>query len=97
MRVCEIAYGGSKALEEAGSREDLRRQRRGACVVAGKEHKPLPRMPRGDSRQQVQIVVDDTVGDWLAAKKDHACPWHPQEKQEAQHALLVMMSAGNLR
>jgi hypothetical protein len=92
-----VADGGADALEQARPRQDLGGQRLRPRIVAGQEREPVARMPGRDTRQQVQVIVDDGVGDRLARQIDDARPWQAQQEQQAEHALFVVVGARDLR
>ena len=84
------------APNETRPGQDLRTQRLRRRVVAAEEAQTTPGMLIGDSGQQVQVVVDDRLSDWLAGDIDQASTREAQEQQHAEHALLVVVDARDL-
>ena len=52
-------------------------------------------MGRGNAGQKMEVVVDDALGDRRAGDVDHATARHAKPKQQAEHALLVVVDAGD--
>ena len=84
------------SLDQPRARQDLRHQRDRRGVMAREQRQALAGMLGRNAGEQMQIIVDDRLGDRLTGDIDHTGPRVSQQEQKAQHTLFVMMRAGDL-
>ncbi len=97
MRRGRVRDQVAQALDQAWPLEDLLGQRAARAVVAGEQMQPGAGVGVRHPGEQAQIVVDRRLGDRLAGDEDEAGARQAQQEEHAEHALLVMVHAGDPR
>jgi hypothetical protein len=82
--------------EQARPRQDLGAQGLRRRVVAAEQGEAPAGVLVRHAGQQVEVVVDDRLGDRLAGDVDQAGARLPQQEQHAEQALLVVVHPGDL-
>jgi hypothetical protein len=59
--------------------------------MAGEKRQPGPRVLNRNAGQQMQVIIDDRLRDGPAGQINNAGARLPQEQEEAEHALLIMV------
>ena len=84
-------------LDETGPLEDLLGEGTGRRVVRAEEREPAARVARGDSDEELEVVLEDERVDGLRRHEDDPRARVAQPDQEEQEALLVEARAVELR
>ena len=83
--------------EQSRSRQDLGRQRFWRRIETGKKRQTLARVRRRNPGKQMEVVVDNFLGNRLTSDIDDPRPRQLQKHQHAQHAFFVMVGARHPR
>ena len=90
-----VRHRFADAFEHARPLEYLARQRRRRGVIAGDQCQPAARVQTRNAGQKMQVVIDDRFRNRRAGDVGDMSARHPQQQQQAQHPLFVMVNTGD--